>query len=121
MTTARTPAGPLESRDSTPTPVVADEDLLLRRRVREALQTDRLPPRAPDRTWGGPGSGAACVICERIVSPDEVGLDLEYEQTGGTVSHPAHARCFLALETVLRERQLPPKAAAMPVPLRESE
>jgi hypothetical protein len=39
----------------------------LREQAREAIQTGKLPSRAPDRTWGGPGVGADCTVCGHLL------------------------------------------------------
>ena len=55
---------------------------MLRQKVREALETGRLPDRSPARTWGGPGCGATCAICGERIDSDEVEFELEFS-TGG--------------------------------------
>ena len=41
-----------------------------------AMQTGRIPSRQPDRTWGGPGVGAACTVCDLPIGKDQ----LEFER-----------------------------------------
>lgn len=67
-------------------------------RLREPMQGGKLPDRPPDGTWGGPGSGAQCVICESPVTADEAELELEFGQANGSTAlrYDVHARCFTA-------------------------
>jgi hypothetical protein len=56
----------------------------LREQARAAVQNGKIPARPADRTWGGPAVGAACVICQRPVTQDELEMELEYATpTGG--------------------------------------
>jgi hypothetical protein len=50
------------------------DDALLRERARSAIREGKLPAGAPHRTWGGPGSGVPCVVCELPVSRDGMGF-----------------------------------------------
>jgi hypothetical protein len=82
---------------------VPDDDLL-RQMAREALRSGLLPARAPDRTFGGSGSGAACTICGELVRPNQVGFEVEYQRHGinpGLDRYELHPKCLRAWE---RER-----------------
>jgi hypothetical protein len=73
----------------------------LREKAREAIQARRLPNRAPERMWGGPGVGASCVICDKPVTRDEVEFELEFAPDGGDPdprNYHVHVRCFAAWE-----------------------
>lgn len=74
---------------------------MLRDRVREAIRTRKLPDRSPERTWGGPGSGTCCAICDEQLRPDEVEFELEFATgdngIGGENCH-VHVCCFSAWE-----------------------
>lgn len=78
------------------------DDSTLRQKAREAIQSGKLPGRPPQRMWGGPGSGACCVVCGEPVLQDEMGLELEYaadaapSPVGG---YHAHVRCFAVWDT----------------------
>jgi hypothetical protein len=73
----------------------------LRAKAREAIRSRRLPNRAPERMWGGPGVGASCVICDTPVKRDEVEFELEFAPDGGDPdprNYHVHVRCFAAWE-----------------------
>jgi len=81
------------------------DEKMLRAKAREAILTGRLPSRAPDRMWGGPGTGASCVICNEPVKLDDLGFELEFDDESGSRSedeYHAHLRCFTAWDN---ERQ----------------
>ena len=86
------------------------DEAILRQHAREALQTGRLPRRQPDRTWGGPGVGAPCAVCNQPVSRDEMEFEIQFEHGGATPGldkFHVHLRCFAAWEM---ERTKPTKA-----------
>ena len=69
----------------------------LLRRASVAIQSGRLPRRAPDCTWGGFGIGAPCAVCEVTITPTEAELEVEFTQDGttpGLGKFHAHPRCF---------------------------
>jgi hypothetical protein len=73
----------------------------LRMKAREAIQTGRLPCRAPQRMWGGPGIGAYCPICEKSAGRDEVEFELEFvRQDDDSLpnSYHVHVQCLAAWE-----------------------
>ena len=77
------------------------DEPLLRGKARAALQNGKLPRRLPDRTWGGPGVGAGCAICELPVTKDQMELEIEFVHDGvapGLDKFHVHARCFAAWE-----------------------
>ena len=78
-----------------------NDETVLRRLARDAVHEQRLPPRRPDRMWGGPGNGQRCAICTGVLTPDEMGFDLEFAGNGpggSPVNYPVHVRCFAAWE-----------------------
>ena len=81
------------------------DDNTLRGMVREAIRGGKLPNRAPDRMWGGAGSGSQCSICGAPVQQREVGYELEFAAGMGVDSshHIVHAHCFAALEAERRK------------------
>ena len=86
------------------------DEAILRQHAREALQTGRLPRRQPDRTWGGPGVGAPCAVCNQPVIRDEMEFEIQFEHGGATPGldkFHVHLRCFAAWEM---ERTKPTKA-----------
>jgi hypothetical protein len=73
----------------------------LREQARQAVQNGKLPARRPDRTWGGPGVGAKCVVCEKPVTKDEMEFEIEFAHDGtspGLDKFHLHVRCFEAWE-----------------------
>ena len=54
----------------------------LREQAREAIKNGKLPARRPDRTWGGPGVGAVCSVCEKRVTKDEMEFEIQFEHDG---------------------------------------
>lgn len=73
---------------------------ILRQKAREAIRAGKLPERRPDRTWGGPGVGAHCQICNIPVARDEVELEIEFARGESPVleKYHVHVRCFRAWE-----------------------
>jgi hypothetical protein len=59
------------------------DEALLREQARAAVENNKLPSRRPDRTWGGPGVGAPCSVCERPVTKDELEFEIQFERTPG--------------------------------------
>jgi hypothetical protein len=66
----------------------------LHQQARAAIQSGKLPSRVPDRTWGGPGVGAACPICGLPVSRQEMELEMEFARDRFHV----HLKCYAAWE-----------------------
>jgi hypothetical protein len=77
------------------------DEPILRAQARKAIQNDVIPGRKPDRTWGGPGVGARCAICEKPVTKDEMEFEIEFARDGtapGLDKYHVHLRCFAAWE-----------------------
>ena len=77
------------------------DEALLRAKAREAVRTGKLPSRRPDRTWGGPGVGAACAVCGEAVTKDQLEFEVEFAHDGdspGLDKFHVHVRCFAAWE-----------------------
>ena len=77
------------------------DEPLLREKARTAIQKGRLPSRRPDRTWGGPGVGAPCSICDLPVMKDQLEFEVEFAHDGdspGLDKFHLHVRCFAAWE-----------------------
>jgi hypothetical protein len=69
--------------------------------AREAVRRGTLPSRDPDRTWGGPGVGALCAVCELPVTKDQLEIEIEFARDGSQADqdkYHVHARCFAAWE-----------------------
>lgn len=74
------------------------DESLLREQAREAVRRGRLPARAPDRTWGGPGVNAECAICSKPVTKSEMEFEIQFAHEGGLDKYHVHIRCFAAWE-----------------------
>jgi hypothetical protein len=72
----------------------------LREQARDVIKNGKLPARAPDRAWGGPGVGAECRVCEKPVTKSELEFEIQFEQEGGggLDKFHVHIRCFAAWE-----------------------
>jgi hypothetical protein len=79
------------------------DDGPLREQAREAIRARKLPERRPNRTWGGPGLGAQCAICDAPVKPDQVEVELEFAPGSSADNYHVHARCFVAWEAERRD------------------
>jgi hypothetical protein len=67
--------------------------------AREAVRRGKLPSRDPDSTWGGPGVGAACAVCELPVAKDQLEIEIEFARDGSQADpdrYHVHTRCFTA-------------------------
>ncbi len=56
----------------------SDREEALVETARERIETGRLPVISPRRTWGGPGSGARCALCDLTVTPLEIEFEVEF-------------------------------------------
>lgn len=79
------------------------DESTLRAKARAAVQSGKLPGRAPDRTWGGPGIGATCAVCDLPVRKDEMEFEIQFAHDGnnldsGLDKYHVHIRCFAAWE-----------------------
>jgi hypothetical protein len=77
------------------------EEETLRQKARAVMESGKLPRHIPDRTWGGPGVGALCVICDLPVRPAEMEFEIEFQRNGdnpGLDKYHVHTRCFAAWE-----------------------
>jgi hypothetical protein len=86
------------------------DESILREKARAAVQNGKIPARRPDRTWGGPGVGAACAVCERPVKRDELEFEIQFEHDGanpGLDKFHVHIRCFAAWEFERSNAQSP--------------
>ena len=78
---------------------MGDENAL-RIRAREAMKAGNLPDCRPKRIWGGPGVGASCALCGRIVGKEELEFELQFTSDGdpSTSNYHVHVLCFTAWE-----------------------
>jgi hypothetical protein len=79
------------------------DESTLREKARQTVRDGKLPRRRPDRTWGGPGVGAVCAVCELPVRKDELEFEIQFARDGqledaGLDKYHVHVRCFAAWE-----------------------
>lgn len=77
------------------------DEPILREKARAAIRAGKIPKRRPDRTWGGPGVGAICSICDLPVTKDELEFEIQFARDGdnpGLDKFHVHVRCFAAWE-----------------------
>ena len=77
------------------------DEAILRAKARAVVQAGKLPARRPDRTWGGPGIGAPCSVCEQPVRGDELEFEIQFAHDGdnpGLDKFHVHIRCFAMWE-----------------------
>lgn len=74
------------------------DEATLRQKARSAVRAGKLPARAPDRVWGGPGVGAECSVCELPVTGSEMEFEVEFARNGDVDKFHLHRRCFAAWE-----------------------
>ena len=77
------------------------DEAILREKARMVVRNGKLPARRPDRTWGGPGVGAPCSVCELPVKKDELEFEIQFAHDGdnpGLDKFHVHIRCFAAWE-----------------------
>jgi hypothetical protein len=74
----------------------------LRQFARHAIRDGTLPRRPPDRIWAGHGVGTLCTVCERPVTWDQLGCDVQFVRDGDNPGLDdklhLHLRCFAAWE-----------------------
>ena len=71
----------------------------LREKARSIIESGKLPNRNPDRTWGGPGVGATCTICDLPVKRAEMEFEIQFARDGdnpGLDEFHVHLDCFAA-------------------------
>src|SRR4029077_16206754 len=78
-----------------------NDDGVLHKKAREAIQSGRLPAMKPSRTWGGPGNGTPCSVCGEPVTRGQMELEIGYRRANGKPgldSYFLHVKCFAAWE-----------------------
>jgi hypothetical protein len=81
-------------------PDIPDE-AVIREKAKTVVLNGKLPARRPDRTWGGPGVGAPCIVCELPVTKDQLEFEIQFARDGdnpGLDKFHIHIRCFAAWE-----------------------
>ena len=82
----------------------------LREQARAVIQSSKLASRNPDRTWGGPGVGAPCSVCEKPVTKEEMEFEIQFARDGdnpGLDKYHVHIRCYAAWEFERTKAQSP--------------
>ena len=83
------------------------EEILLRTKARELIQSGVLPSRRPDRMWGGRGLGHICALCSVAIPANELEWQMEYRDGGvGSTEFHIHMRCYEILEFELLNREV---------------
>ena len=79
---------------------MSDDDHSLREKARELIRAGKLPSRAPDSLFGGPGTGAKCAICGAATAQSDMELEIEFDdpRSSNSDSYLVHQRCFSMLE-----------------------
>ncbi|HKV71442.1 MAG TPA: hypothetical protein VJN62_09360, partial [Gemmatimonadales bacterium] len=54
----------------------------------------------PNRTWGGPGAGLKCAVCELPIGTDQMEFEVQFIHEGQTAPDVTrfHLDCFAAWE-----------------------
>jgi hypothetical protein len=58
------------------------DEAVVREKARNAVQEGKLPARAPDRVWGGPGVDAPCSVCEVPIPKSEMEFEVQFAVDG---------------------------------------
>jgi hypothetical protein len=69
--------------------------------IRELLRLGRLPrQREIRRTWTGPGLDQPCAACGHAVTPDDLDLELEFDDllSDATATYRFHVTCHAVWE-----------------------
>ena len=69
--------------------------------AREALREGRIPARAADELWGGPGSGGRCASCNGPLERHEVEYELQFTHGLESGAYHVHVACCMAWEAEL--------------------
>jgi hypothetical protein len=79
----------------------------LTERIRQAIDSGKLPARKPDRVLGGLGTGKLCAVCGAVLTLTQMEIEVEFDR-GATSPGPdrywTHPRCFAAWELELQCR-----------------
>ncbi len=83
------------------------EEVMLRDKAREQIRNGKIPLRRPDRTWGGPGVGGVCAICDERVTRKESEVAISFYRSPNAApwldKYLLHTHCFAVWE---HEREL---------------
>jgi hypothetical protein len=78
-------------------------DSVLRQKAQAAIRNGSVPVGRPDRTWGGPGIGAPCAVCDLPVTKGEMEYEFEMKvahdgDNSGSDKFHVHIQCFAMWE-----------------------
>ena len=82
------------------------DERLLRVKARAAVESGKLPLRRPDRSWGVPGVGTTCAVCDEPVTKGQSEIEIHFVRDGdnpGLDRFHLHMRCFAAWEFERRQ------------------
>lgn len=71
-----------------------------------AARQPGLPRKTMDRTWAGPGSGARCDLCHRVIDEDQVEYEVELSEARNRII-TLHLECYERW-TIARDALGPP-------------
>jgi len=66
------------------------DEVALRLRVRQLVETGEVPCEEPGKTWAGRGSGTHCAACSQPIMPTDIEFEAEL-RSGATLR--LHQRC----------------------------
>ncbi len=76
----------------------------LRAVARARIAQGLLPEVNPQRTWGGPGGGSVCALCDRVVTATEIEFELQFPPVPGPITLHFHRQCHALWEAERRPR-----------------
>ena len=82
------------------------DETVRRAKAREVIRAGKLPNRPPDITWGGPGVGAPCPVCDEPITKGRLEFEVEFARdrdNPGLDKFHIHVRCFAAWELERRQ------------------
>ena len=66
------------------------DEPIARERAHAAIQAGKIPLRSPDRSWGGPGIGAPCAVCDQPIPSENLEFEIEFERLGSLDTFHVH-------------------------------
>ena len=57
-----------------------EREPLLTERIRQAIDSGKLPARKPDRVLGGPGTGNLCAVCGAMLTLTQMEIEVEFDR-----------------------------------------
>jgi hypothetical protein len=69
------------------------------------MRQGKLPTQVPPRSWGGPGAGYPCSLCDLPITQGEINFDIQFGDNPNLTSVRFHPACYAAWE--LERRSLP--------------